>query len=642
MNLISLALYDSSGERVVIDFHTGLNIVTGVSGTGKSALLDMVEYCLGRDTLIMPVGPITDTVTWYGLLVSLPNTRAFVGRPAPASGRASSSQAMLEFGTLLELPAFDDLHVNSDTKSVRSQIGRSLGIDENVTEPSSNLQQGFEANLGHATLFCLQRQSEIANREQLFHRQGEEGMARAIQATLPYFLGAVPRDRAVLQQQLNAARRALRSAEAELRRAEAADEQLEVSLRSLLTEGSAIGLIDGDIPSGTEDAFTALRRMAIAPVAELALDDEEQRRRVELVRRRGDLRQQLRQLGEERAILDTLQVDEAQYDGTVGRQVARLHSLDLLGDNEGSVAECPICGSHLAEEDPSIDELRQAAEELQVQVGRYALAQPRRTQALADLSDRTTELRDELRGVDEAISAIEAARQAVDAGRQFAERQAFLQGRIQQFLDTSEAADSPTLELLRQTVALRQAAVDELESQLDPDEEREQLMSRLSAVGRDMTTWADALGLEHSGTSVRLDLSRLTVVADTASGPAALNRIGSGANWIGYHIVAHLALHKFFTEQDRPVPRFLMLDQPTQAYYPSDVDRESGVPDSDDDRAAVLAMFDLMRQVVENLEDQFQVIVCDHANLAEDWFQDAVVANWRDGERLIPDAWISE
>ncbi len=253
---------------------------------------------------------------------------------------------------------------------------------------------------------------------------------------------------------------------------------------------------------------------------------------------------------------------------------------------------------------------------------------------------RATDLRDELRGVDEAVNSIDDAHRAIDSSRRFAERQAFLQGRIRQFLDSFESSQSRVLEQLSGTVALRQNTVTEIESQLDPDEEREQLMSRLAAIGRDMTDWADDLGLEHSETSVRLDLNRLTVVADTPSGPAALNRIGSGANWIGYHIVTHLALHAFFTRQNRPVPRFLMLDQPTQAHYPSDVDREAGVPQGDDDRAAVQLMFELMRSVVDELDGELQVIVCDHANLADDWFQEAVVANWRNGERLIPAAWL--
>src|SRR4051812_39529013 len=99
MELLALAVYNAEGARREIIFRRGLNIVTGTSQTGKSALLDMVEYCLGRDTLTTPVGPIRDTVVWYGLLVQLPNQRAFVGRPAPAPGNSSTQRAMLEFGT---------------------------------------------------------------------------------------------------------------------------------------------------------------------------------------------------------------------------------------------------------------------------------------------------------------------------------------------------------------------------------------------------------------------------------------------------------------------------------------------------------------------------------------------------------------
>jgi hypothetical protein len=38
-----------------------------------------------------------------------------------------------------------------------------------------------------------------------------------------------------------------------------------------------------------------------------------------------------------------------------------------------------------------------------------------------------------------------------------------------------------------------------------------------------------------------------------------------------------------------------------------------------------------------------QVIVCDHANLPDPWFQEAVGhSNWREGRKLIPDAWIEQ
>jgi hypothetical protein len=101
-----------------------------------------------------------------------------------------------------------------------------------------------------------------------------------------------------------------------------------------------------------------------------------------------------------------------------------------------------------------------------------------------------------------------------------------------------------------------------------------------------------------------------------------------------------LALHKFFVSENRPVPRFLMLDQPTQAYYPSDVARETGVPATDADRTAVQALFRLMVEVATEVDGELQIIVCDHANLPDTWFQESVIENWRHGKRLIPDDWI--
>ncbi len=59
MRIAALAIYSHTGERRVIRFHSGLNIVTGWFGTGKSSLLDIVEFCLGRTRPSYPVGVLT-------------------------------------------------------------------------------------------------------------------------------------------------------------------------------------------------------------------------------------------------------------------------------------------------------------------------------------------------------------------------------------------------------------------------------------------------------------------------------------------------------------------------------------------------------------------------------------------------------
>jgi hypothetical protein len=116
--------------------------------------------------------------------------------------------------------------------------------------------------------------------------------------------------------------------------------------------------------------------------------------------------------------------------------------------------------------------------------------------------------------------------------------------------------------------------------------------------------------------------------------------MGSGQNWVGYHVLSHLALHRYFVRQRRPVPRILFLDQPTQAWYPlsphDDVERGR----QDPGHLASERLFRLIHDVVQELAPELQVIVCDHVNLSAPWFQEAVVQNWRDSEKLVPAHWV--
>src|SRR5205814_86739 len=113
-------------------------------------------------------------------------------------------------------------------------------------------------------------------------------------------------------------------------------------------------------------------------------------------------------------------------------------------------------------------------------------------------------------------------------------------------------------------------------------------------------------------------------------------------NWVWCHLLAHLALHKWFVDKGRPVPRFLILDQPTQVYYPAERDA-SGSLDvlKDSDRDGVVRMFRWLKDRVDEMKGQFQVSVTDHAEVKEPWFSEAIVERWRGGKALVPKAWAS-
>jgi hypothetical protein len=349
-----------------------------------------------------------------------------------------------------------------------------------------------------------------------------------------------------------------------------------------------------------------------------------------------------------------LREDGSDYERELEEQAARLTALHILvpeadaadtdsgspSESEDHAATCPVCGSSLEEADATVREISAAAAAVKDELDHATEAAPARQEALAQLEETADVLRSRMREVHAALSLLARDRDEIRGLRDAENARAYVKGRIVQHLEELERSKAVPTSELEQRVETLLASIDELEEQLNPDAEREQVVSRLNVVGDDMTRWAEELGLEHTGGRVRLDAYGLTVVADTEEGPVPLERMGSAGNWVGYHLVTHLALHRWFVNKSRPLPRLLMIDQPTQAFYPPDVD-ELSVQDMDDaDRQAVTAMFRLIDEVVRELAPALQIIVTDHASLEEKWFQAAIVEEWRHGTKLVPQAWL--
>src|SRR5262249_17974631 len=117
-------------------------------------------------------------------------------------------------------------------------------------------------------------------------------------------------------------------------------------------------------------------------------------------------------------------------------------------------------------------------------------------------------------------------------------------GKISQYLAT--ASTSHFGSNLQKQIEMARSRVAVLEGELDPETIREKLSAFTNIIGRYMNEYSDKLDLEHHGSQLRLDLRNLTVVADIFDGPVSLFRMGSAENWVGYHVLAHLALHKWF------------------------------------------------------------------------------------------------
>ena len=360
-------------------------------------------------------------------------------------------------------------------------------------------------------------------------------------------------------------------------------------------------------------------------------------------RERSTLADEARRLREQRRLLEAFVDDDSKLEDELNEQAARLQSVMLVPDQSTTgTDQCPVCASRLDHLTPGVEALRASLEEIDRQIGSVEGDRPQLAQAQEVLIDRERETAERRISNRAALDALADQEALLQKHRDTLNLQAYVRGRISEYLRSTNSTEEPQLATLQTSVRELRAAVEILEGELDPGLTRARATSMLNVVGDDMTEWARRLELEHSDTDVRIDLTRLTVVADTHRGPIWMDRgIGSGKNWVGYHLVTYLALQSWYISHRRPVPSFVIFDQPTQAFFPAD-QPTGDIDDLEDaDRRDAREQFRLIFDVVEQLRGNLQVIVLDHADFKnEAWFQDAVVERWRGGEKLIPAAWL--
>jgi hypothetical protein len=280
-------------------------------------------------------------------------------------------------------------------------------------------------------------------------------------------------------------------------------------------------------------------------------------------------------------------------------------------------------------------------------------------QAPAKLDSEVATLRVDLREKETLLSKARQTRKflenetaALAAQRQRVRQVYLFVGRIEQALENLTA--SRNVKDLQAKLQVLTRKIAELRRDLDPAQQRSRLNAAIDSVSARIATYARQLRLEHANENVRLNLRELTLQFSPLTGRIDfLWEVGSGQNWVGYHIAGLLALHEHFINMPlNPIPRFLIIDQPSQVYFPEawpSMEKSSEGPNAVDrssDIDGVHRIFEALSNFFEVVSGDFQVIVTEHAgSITWDGLPHVhLVGNWRQGhdEFLIPSTWRSE
>jgi len=287
IQILDIVIFSHHGLHRTLSLKVGqVNIITGASKTGKSALVDIVDYCFGAGECRVPEGPIRRSVSWYGLRLQLENGQAFIARRCPGAFSVSSEDCFFEVGDVLDIPHAHDLRQTTNTKGLCALLASWTGIQDNLHEPPlGNTRAAISATVRHALALCFQPQDEIIRRQQLFHGAGDNFFAQSLKDTLPYFLGAVEDDYVRKREELRRLREQLRAYDRQIVELKALHGD-GISKASELLAQARSGGISTIIASTWEETVTALRDLTQTPFASIDLQISEGQEYVRLSKER--------------------------------------------------------------------------------------------------------------------------------------------------------------------------------------------------------------------------------------------------------------------------------------------------------------------------------------------------------------------
>jgi flagellar biosynthesis chaperone FliJ len=640
-----------------LQFELGkVNVVSGASRTGKSAVIPIIDYCLGAGTCSIPVKTIRKYCEWFGIIVVTAQGDKLLARREPGTQRSTDDMYLLEAERIAEIPR--RIAKNTSADAVKRLLDELAGLSR-LDFSGGDESTGFEGRPSFRDLaaFTFQPQNVVANPDVLFFKANTYEHREKLRKIFPYVLGAVTPTLMAKQFELGRVRQELRRKERELRDAQEVSARWSADLKAKFSEAQELGLFpkpEQEVSRGqmiekleevvartdlTLSVSTSTITDALHELSGLEVEEREVSRGLTTLRHR---------LSE----MNRMRIGVDQYQDALAVQRGRLQLSSWLASHTDNVANCPMCGSHTDSAKRKLAVLAERLQEVESEAGIDK-------EVPAAFDRELQRVTAEVGQAAERLRSVQIRKRALSSRSNEAHQQQFSAQRVERFVGNLEsaldlhrrlAADS---ELVEEVARLRKL-LQRLEAELREQDVEARKRRALHAISNIAGRLLPNLDVESPNDPISLEINDLTIKVRGMERDDYLSEIGSGSNWLSYHLAVLLALHQFFLSQNRsPVPAFLVFDQPSQVYFPkrvvarSDDQEDEEIEEAqlrDEDVVAVRRAFEVMGRVALEAQGSLQLIVLDHASL-DVWGDIAGVVGlpeWRNGVKLVPMAWLDD
>ncbi|MCU4709991.1 DUF3732 domain-containing protein [Acinetobacter pittii] len=637
MKVKEIFLFSNKGELRSVLFNTnGVNIITGAKSRGKSSIIHIIDYCSGRSECKIASGVIITYASWVGVIYEFENEQILVAKPIPKRN-TSCSFVYLERGTNLSPPQFSDLEPNSNDETVEILFSNLMNYTDKKTDLGLNsTKNDFKVSFKHSKYYLFQPHYLIANAESIFYRQAESSfISNNIKETLPVILTAEDSEKNNYLAELREVKRQIVLTEKTITSIESENFQKNNSINSFYNEAKLFGLTVNRNEIDLFDLAEMLDKLSY----DLSNEYDSTlpyinnlKRRLQMLRKNRNL------LCEELETYKNFVAEKNIFIKNKKIELSRLAAINYLNNTKSMNNEITLINELISNEFAILSD----------KISRSSIDSSNKKLSILekDIRNKIDTIDNQIIQLNQDLAKYNSINFNFNNNINNLKNVYMLVGKIRFFIANYKGEDN--LDFLKNKLIHLLAKRDRLINKLDGLDTKEEVLDNIIfQISLKISDYLDKLNYEHSDGFTRFDLKKLTLISSTHDDQIhIMNRVGSSANHLFLHLAALLGLHFYFHINKCPVPSFLILDQPSQVYFPEYLSYEKirenyELYKDNNDIQEVTAVFKFLIDFTETQVKNFQIIILEHAYIDEPWFTDLLIEKqWVNDRALIPESWI--
>lgn len=636
----AIIIFNENGEKRIVPLKQGVNIITGESKTGKSALVEIMDYCLCSTRCTIPKGKITEFSFLYVLVMAISKHTYVIARQNwENGGKMYLSKESINFEPeTIEIGYFAEMNPLSH-KDVKYEIECALGLF--VTNMATDGEmQSKRASLRNMVSYLFQHQNLMASKFALFYRFSDYYKRKDVIDQFPVFAGMISQEYYSDLIQLNSLKAQLKQKYKKQKANEKSTIYIKENLSPLLANYFA--LIEQDF-----DSNISVQKMLRLATNLPEFDDSQLFGESKIAARYSALNEELDELRdkEREVLLKIKNIDKASNTGNAfSEMLNELKQQTRVAEIETTEYVCPLCGHDCKEIAEKDSELIEAAEWLDNELKITEKYTADFSEDVRKLKEIQSQIDAKIREVWKQIRTIEEKFISSKTLASKREKVNYAKANISLFVEMS---DSGIFETVDEDIEDLKEKIERLEKKIKGFDVDTKMSKAKSFLSENMNHLAITLDFEEEYRPINLNFGLTDGSFDIYQHQnnrenIYLYEMGSGANWVSCHIALFLSfLHFFAKQKNSPMPLTMFFDQPSQVYFPQG--------DSDNDKitqADLMAVnkmyktiFDEIKAISKDTGILPQIIIVDHVdgeNLeCKEEFKRYVRCNWRDDKGLI-------